>query len=180
MAEMFTQTTVTQYRERIEKEQAAAKDWPRKYGHVSKSWRPVEPFERKSCSKSTLEAPVTGPPKWATDYPERARDTVGDDGLAGGTPKRFGGRWDVTTIGQPGFETNPSLVVSKGPHDCYCEIGFHAYQMAGKARSENFGRRGCFAKELWTNTPGELALVWASTKGANDKYSKLDAAVALE
>jgi hypothetical protein len=29
-----------------------------------------------------------------------------------------------------------------------------------KARTVNFGLRGVFEREFWTNTPGELALVW--------------------
>ena len=32
--------------------------------------------------------------------------------------------------------------------------------MAGKARTANFGLQGVFEREFWTNTPGELALVW--------------------
>ena len=29
-----------------------------------------------------------------------------------------------------------------------------------KARTVNFGLQGVFEREFWTNTPGELALVW--------------------
>ena len=51
-------------------------------------------------------------------------------------------------------------VVKKGPHDCYCEIGYNCWSMAGKARTANFGMMGVFEREFYTNTPGELALVW--------------------
>ena len=34
------------------------------------------------------------------------------------------------------------------------------YRARSKARTANFGLRGVFEREFWTNTPGELALVW--------------------
>ena len=36
--------------------------------------------------------------------------------------------------------------------------------MAGKARTANYGLMGTFEREFWTNTPGELALVWDYSK----------------
>ena len=47
-------------------------------------------------------------------------------------------------------------VVKKGPHDCYCEVGYNCWSMAGKARTANFGLMGVFEREFWSNTPGEL------------------------
>ena len=37
---------------------------------------------------------------------------------------------------------------------------YNCWSMAGKARTANFGLSGVFEREFWTNTPGELALVW--------------------
>ena len=31
--------------------------------------------------------------------------------------------------------------------------------MAGKARTANFGLRGVFEREFWTNTPGEVTML---------------------
>ena len=61
----------------------------------------------------------------------------------------------------------------KGPHDCYCEIGFAAWSMAGKARTVNYGLKEAGLKDLWTNTPGELALVW-DFKGSKDRKLKAE------
>lgn len=32
--------------------------------------------------------------------------------------------------------------------------------MCAQARTANFGLMGVFEREFWTNTPGELCLVW--------------------
>ena len=113
--------------------------------------RPVEPFEKGSSSYSDTELPPKIPSA-AVAYPFLFTDSVGDLGLAGGTPKRFGGRWDCTQTGLP--NKPPRRVVKKGPHDCYCEIGFAAWSMAGKARTVNHGLKEAGLKDLWTNTPG--------------------------
>ena len=95
-------------------------------------------------------------PKVALEYPELFRDSVGDEGLAGGTPKRFGGRWDCTAVANEieALQGGSPTRSRKGPHDCYCEVGFKCFSQAGAARVENYGRRNRFYKELWTNTPG--------------------------
>ena len=100
-------------------------------------------------------------PVAAIRNPYLYKDTVGDDGLAGGTPSRFGGKWDVLTKHIPvDHGDKPQRVVKKGPHDCYCDVGYNCWSMAGKARTANFGLMGVFEREFYTNTPGELALVW--------------------
>jgi len=177
----ITVESLTRYKELIAKENVTRTEWASKYGdRWNSSYRPVEPFERTSCSRSALESPMKAPPKVAMRFPELYRDSVGDEGLAGGTAKRFGGKWDLTTNVKGGPPPDPDKpLVShssrKGPHECYCEVGFGCW---GKdVRSENFGRRGVFAKELWTNTPGELALVWQTNDG-NKELADLDAAVA--
>mmetsp|Transcript_49420 Transcript_49420/g.122827 ORF Transcript_49420/g.122827 Transcript_49420/m.122827 type:complete len:191 (-) Transcript_49420:260-832(-) len=149
------------YKELIEKEDAARRGWAKKYaGNWDAKWRPAEPLEATGASLSKTEMPPTVP-KAATQYPALFRDTVGDEGLAGGTPKRFGGRWDVTANLNPvSHEGKPVRVVKKGPHDQYCDIGYNCWKMAGKQRTHNYGLQGVFERELWTNTPGELALVW--------------------
>ena len=45
------------------------------------------------------------------------------------------------------------------------------WSKAGKARTENHGLMGVFEREFWTNTPGELALVW-DYKGEGVKDSE--------
>lgn len=47
--------------------------------------------------------------------------------------------------------------------------------MAGKARTANFGLMGTFEREFWTNTPGELALVWDFKSQMSDKQKELAA-----
>jgi len=149
------------YKELIEKEDATRRDWAGKYGKSWNSkWRPIEPFEPNGASDSKMELPPTVPPA-ARKYPQLYRDSVGDEGLAGGTPKRYGGRWDVTSNLTPiNHGDKPPRVVKKGPHDLYCDIGYNCWNMAGKARTANYGLMGTFEREFWTNTPGELALVW--------------------
>lgn len=140
-----------------------------------------------------MELP-SGLPISAIRNPPLYKDTVGNEGLSGGTPLRFGGRWDVVSekVEQYQDPNKPQKVVKKGPHDCYCDVGYNCWSMAGcapahhvfmpralateslflavpmparsKARTTNFGLRGVFEREFWTNTPGELALVW-DTKG---------------
>jgi len=158
----FTDSVIC-YKELIDKEDTARRTWREKYGQKDLGWRPVEPFEAKGASNSKMELP-SGMPSAAIRNPALYKDTVGYDGLSGGTPYRFGGRWDVLCKNEPLPEDDdkPQRVVKKGPHDCYCDIGYNAWSMAGKARSANFGLKGVFEREFWTNTPGELALVWDS------------------
>ena len=42
---MITIESVVQYKEQIQKEQDAARDWEKKYGYIRRQWRPVEPVE---------------------------------------------------------------------------------------------------------------------------------------
>ena len=184
---------VKNYCEQIEKEDQGRRMWQKRFGDAQLGWRPVEPFEKGSSSFSDTEVPPV-PPKAAVSYPHMFRDTVGDLGLAGGTPKRFGGRWDCTWAGVPPDKdpSKPPRVVKKGPHDCYCEIGFAAWSMAGKARTVNHGLRGAVERGFWTSAPGERALVWgfsgaekrkalAQSKAAAanaEAMAKLDAQVA--
>ena len=144
--------TVKNYCELIEKEDKGRRMWKERYGNRDMGWRPVEPFEKGSSSYSDSEVPPKIPSA-AVAYPFLFTDTVGDLGLAGGTPKRFGGRWDCTQR-DPSTDDKPARVVKKGPHDCYCEIGFGAWSMAGKARTVNHGLKSDFHREFWTNTPG--------------------------
>lgn len=160
---MITYTdAVICYKELIEKEDTARRMWKEKYGAAKMPWRPVEPFEPMGASSSKQELP-TGLPAAAARNPALYNDTVGNEGLTGGTPKRFGGHWDVLSKGTPiDHGDQAQRVVKKGPHDCYCDIGFGCWSMAGKARTANFGLQGVFEREFWTNTPGELALAWDS------------------
>ena len=57
------------YKELIAKENKARSQWKEKFGSAPPCWRPVEPFEAASCSRSSLESP-TKPPKLAEEYPE--------------------------------------------------------------------------------------------------------------
>ena len=149
--------TVANYCEMIEKEDQGRRMWKKRFGHLygpdsdRSIWRPVEPFEKGSSSYSDTELPPKIPSA-AVAYPFLFTDSVGDLGLAGGTPKRFGGRWDCTQTGLP--NKPPRRVVKKGPHDCYCEIRCAAWSMAGKARTVNHGLKEAGLKDLWTNTPG--------------------------
>jgi len=152
------------YKELTDKEDTARRMYQSRFGNKSQmDWRPVEPFERTGASNSKMEMPADMPVS-AIRNPALYRDTVGNDSLSGGTPYRFGGRWDVLSKNDPEPDRGdkPQRVVKKGPHDCYCDIGYNAWSMAGKARSANFGLKGVFEREFWTNTPGELALVWDS------------------
>ena len=56
--------------------------------------------------------------------------------------------------------------VKVGPHDCYCEVGFNCWQ-SKYLKPPAHGLQGTFEREFFTNTPGELALVWQL--GENDK-----------
>ncbi len=171
---------VKNYAEQIEKEDQGRRMWKKRYGQMfhGAQWRPVEPFENGSSSFSDTEVPPKIPTA-AISYPFLFKDTVGDDGLCGGTPKRFGGRWDCTQRGPNELDGDkPMRVIKNGPHDCYCEIGFGAWSMAGKARTVNHGLRGTFEREFWTNTPGELALVWDYKGKGSKALADLDAKVA--
>ena len=115
------------YKELIDKEDTARRLWKDKYGKKfgpQSTWRPVEPFEAMGASDSKMELP-SGIPVSAIRNPPLYRDTVGNEGLAGGTPLRFGGQWDVVSQKiTPWQDPNkPPRVNKKGPHDCYCDVG---------------------------------------------------------
>lgn len=174
---MITYTdSVICYKELIDKEDTARRTWKSKYGREwDAGWRPVEPFESKGASDSKMELP-SGVPKAALRHPALYQDTVGNDGLTGGTPHRFGGRWDVLSRQREiDHGDKPQRVVKKGPHDCFCEVGYNCWSMAGKARTANYGLQGVFEREFWTNTPGELALVW-DHKGLEGRVKQNQAA----
>ena len=82
-------------------------------------------------------------PVSALRNPPLYRDTVGNDGLAGGTPQRFGGQWDIVSEKVEAWKdpTKGQRVVKKGPHDCYCDIGYNAWNMAGCAPCRPSTRR---------------------------------------
>ena len=168
------------YKEQIDKEETSKRNWKARYGTQDQGWRPVEPFERTGASSAKTEM-VPGMPAAALRTPSQFRDTVGGDCLAGGTPLRFGGKWDVLSKNLPDKDDDPKpqRVVKKGPHDCYCEVGYNCWSMAGKARTANFGLMGVFEREFWSNTPGELALVW-DIKGEGAHVDPKAKAAALE
>ena len=174
------------YKELIEKE-----DEGRRRGRAAglahrDAWKPVEPFEMGSASYSICEEKPKIPTA-AIEHPAHFRDTVGDESMVGGTPARFGGKWDCTLTHAPdgrtfkpwesvGLTINPDGSVSEaekkhrevkvGPHDCYCEVGFNCWQ-SKYLKPPAHGLQGTFEREFFTNTPGELALVWQL--GENDK-----------
>ena len=80
----FTDSVIC-YKELIEKEDGSRRSWKEKYGGKAAGWRPVEPFERTGASNSKMELP-SGIPVSALRNPPLYRDTVGNEGLAGGTP----------------------------------------------------------------------------------------------
>ena len=153
----------------IDKEDTARRNWKERYGKRfavgGQGWRPVEPFEKDGASDAKTELPAAIPVS-AIRNPPLYRDTVGNEGLAGGTPLRFGGQWDVVSqkVERWVDPNKPPRQVKKGPHDCYCDVGYNCWNMAGKARTANYGLMGTFEREFWTNTPGELALVWDYSK----------------
>ena len=79
-----------------------------------------------------MELPSSMPAS-AIRNPPLYRDTVGNEGLAGGTPLRFGGQWDIVSkkVVFPTDEDKPQRTVKKGPHDCYCDVGYNCWSMAG-------------------------------------------------
>ena len=124
------------YKELIGKEDTGRRVWKDRWGETFRDgagpWRPVEPFERTGASDSKAELPGSVPIS-AIRNPKLYRDHVGNDALAGGTPLRFGGQWDIVSDKverwvDPNKKPN---VVKKGPHDCYCDIGYNAWSMAG-------------------------------------------------
>ena len=120
-------------KELIEKEDTARRTWKEKYGKIlDRDWRPVEPFEATGASNSKMELPSSMPAS-AIRNPPLYRDTVGNEGLAGGTPLRFGGQWDIVSkkVVFPTDEDKPQRTVKKGPHDCYCDVGYNCWSMAG-------------------------------------------------
>lgn len=174
MSEIHTREGAACFKERIVKENAARREWEGKFGDEWKtaggaSWRPVEPYEPSSCSSSFLERPERGVPTVARRFPKMFIDTVGDDGLVGGTPKRFGGHWDCT---RPWIEPaplepdKPPRNYEKGPHDCYLPIGHGCAKLPPKSRH---GLKSSMAS-LWTDTPGALAMVWLAP-GEDDAAS---------
>ena len=117
------------WKELIDKEQTGHRVWKEKWGPVFQDggpWRPVEPFERSGASEAKGELPA-GIPGSAIRNPKLYRDHVGKDGLAGGTPNRFGGQWDLVSERAERWvdPDKPPNVVKKGPHDCYCDIGYN-------------------------------------------------------
>jgi hypothetical protein len=146
------------YKELIDKEDTSRRTWKAKYGNsFDAGWRPVEPFERLGASDSKMELP-SGIPVSAIRNPPLYRDTVGNEGLAGGTPHRFGGKWDVVSEKVEQQHERPQRAVKKGPHECYCDVGYNCWSMAGKARTANFGLQGVFEREFWTNSTPPLAV----------------------
>ena len=147
------------YKELIDKEETAKRQWKDKYGKSDLGWRPVEPFEATGASNSKMELP-SGMPSAALRNPALYKDTVGGDGLAGGTPYRFGGRWDVLTKNQPIDYSykgeKPPRVIKKGPHDCYCDIGYNAWSMAGKVSCADFAPESANSTLARHSTPGQL------------------------
>lgn len=121
----FTDSVIC-FKELIDKEDTARRTWKAKYGSTLQSgWRPVEPFEKLGASDSKMELP-SGVPSAAIRNPALYRDTVGNEGLAGGAPLRFGGQWDVVSAKvAPDHGDKPPRVVKKGPHDCFCEVGYN-------------------------------------------------------
>ena len=170
------------FAERIAKENESRYAFDKKWGGSKKidmGWRPIEPFEPTSSSSSPAEMPPRIPVT-ALTRPDLYRDSVGDEGLAGGTPKRFGGRWDcASTLSGTSQDDSPSRKreVKKGPHDCYCEIGFGCFSQTAQARPENHGRISSFKREFWTDTPGALAMVW-QYKGKGEKGSPSEKSLA--
>jgi hypothetical protein len=178
----FTDSVIC-YKELIDKEDTARRLAKQRNGQRALGWRPVEPFEATGASNSKLELPSEGIPGPALRNPSQFMDNVGNDSLAGGTPLRFGGRWDVLHKDTPQWDSGkPQRVVKQGPHDCYCGIGYNCWSQAGKARTANFGLMGVFEREFWSNTPGELALVWdVKGEGAHvDPKAKAAAAEAAK
>jgi len=171
----FTDSVIC-YKELIGKEDASRRSWKEKYGgNFTMGWRPVEPFEKSGASDSKAELPSAMPAS-ALRNPALYRDTVGNDGLSGGTPLRMGGQWDIVSAKVAADHGNkPQRVVKKGPHDCYCDVGYNCWSMAGKARTANYGLMGTFEREFWTNTPGELALVWDFKSQMPDKEKEMAA-----
>ena len=157
MASLVDAEATACYAERIAKETEARRAflsrWTSGAAQADLSWRPVEPFERTSSSMSPCEQPPRVP-RIATTHPELVKDSVGDLGLTGGTPKRFGGKWDTTANLQPLSRETASPVAKKGPHDCYCPVGYGCFSEVKSPMRTNFGRRGTFEREFWTNTPG--------------------------
>ena len=164
MSEIHSLTGASCYKERIFKENEARREWSSKYGaqwgeHGSNNWRPVEPYEQSSCSRSALERPEMGVPLVAQKFPKMFIDTVGDQGLVGGTPKQFGGHWDCTTSWQPGRVVHPDAPVrshEKGPHDCYLPIGHGCDKPPPRSK---FGLKSSWTG-MYTKDPGALAMVW--------------------
>ena len=123
----FTDSVIC-YKELIDKEDTARRTWKAKYGKRFEEgglgWRPVEPFEIHGASDSKTELP-SGVPVSAIRNPALYRDTVGNEGLAGGTPLRMGGEWDIVSNKVPQLQDpdKPPRGLQKGPHDCYCEVG---------------------------------------------------------
>ena len=205
MASLVDAEATACYAERISKETEARRSflsrWASGQAQADLGWRPVEPFERTSSSMSPCEMPPRVP-RIATTHPELVKDSVGDLGLAGGTSKRFGGKWDTTANLKPRSGDKLVPVAKKGPHDCYCEVGFGCFSEVKGPKPHNFGRKGTFEREFWTNTPGclppspaahthvsrlvqtpcarsELALVWDyKGKDKKDPLAELDVAVA--
>lgn len=177
------------YQDLIKREISARTSWKEKYGkdwgpEGSNAWRPVEPFEGKSCSKHFLETPKTQAPWQARAYPNMFVDTIGNDSLIGGTPKSRGMTWDINSLYDP--ETiaaaraamspnKQSREVRKGPHDCYCEIGYGCWDpkdSGSPAKSVHYGRQQAM-KAMYTQMPSALAMIWQNPPSEEEKEAKV-------
>ena len=92
----FTNSVIC-YKEQIDKEDNSRRVWKERFGkrfaEGNMDWRPVEPFEQSGASNAKAEFPPSIPVS-AIANPPLYKDSVGNDALAGGTPHRFGGKWD--------------------------------------------------------------------------------------
>lgn len=171
------------YKNQIERETQARTTWNDKYGADhgrGKGWRPVEPFEAKSCSSSSLETPHTQAPWQARKYPNMFVDTVGDEGLVGGSPKKAGMMWDINAPYDPETiaaaqatidSTKPPRELRKGPHDCYGEIGYGCTNLAASGSPVRHGRPQAMAA-MYTQMPAALAMIWQSPPTEEEKAAK--------
>lgn len=193
--DLTTQRGTECYVNLITKEALARSTWTEKYGkdwgvEGAKTWRPIEPFETKSCSKHILETPRTHAPRQARQYPKAFVDTVGDEALLGGTPKKYGMMWDINSLFDPetiaaaqaALDPNKKpREVRKGPHDCYCEIGYGCWDPAASgspAKSVHHGRPAVM-KSLYTQLPSSIAMIWQSPLTDEEKKARTSEAKRL-
>jgi hypothetical protein len=173
------------YIDLITKEALSRSTWAEKYGkdwgaEGAKAWRPVEPYEGYSCSKHFLETPKKQAPKQARQYPRMFVGTVGNEALLGGTPKKSGMMWDINSpydpetiaAAQAALDHNKKpREVRKGPHDCYCEIGYGCWDPAASSPAKHHGRPAAM-KAMYTQMPSSLAMIWQSPPTDEEKKAK--------